>query len=272
MVSDPYKVLGVSRDAGKEEIKKAYRQKAKQYHPDLHPNDPAAAEKMNEINEAYDMINNPEKYSQQAGGYGTDSRGYSSNGYGGYGYGRYGYGGSSYGGQSYGYGGTYRQQQSQGSGQSQGGYYSDFGYYDFDDFFGFGRYQRTVNIPKPSAEPGDTGSIRQAIDFIHMGQYRYAAQTLNSTVSAQRNDRWYYLSAIVNYMMGQSTLAMEQIQKAMQMAPGKGVYSQTYAAMKQAGTAYQEAGREYRDAAGGMEKMCTRLCWLHCFCMFCCRC
>ena len=59
MVDDPYRVLGVSRDATREEIKKAYRQKAKLYHPDLHPDDPKAAEKMNEINEAYDMLNNP---------------------------------------------------------------------------------------------------------------------------------------------------------------------------------------------------------------------
>ena len=64
---DPYSVLGVSRNASEEEIKKAYRKLAKQYHPDLHPGDPAAARKMNEINNAYEMIKNPEKaaYQQQ---------------------------------------------------------------------------------------------------------------------------------------------------------------------------------------------------------------
>ena len=65
MIDDPYKVLGISKDATKDEIKRAYRQKAKQYHPDLHPDDPNATEKMNEINEAYDMLNNPEKYQRQ---------------------------------------------------------------------------------------------------------------------------------------------------------------------------------------------------------------
>ena len=62
VVEDPYRVLGIPSTATKDEIKRAYRKKAKEYHPDLHPNDPNAARKMNEVNEAYDMLINPEKY------------------------------------------------------------------------------------------------------------------------------------------------------------------------------------------------------------------
>ncbi len=62
---DPYKVLGVSPDASSEEIKKAYRKLAKEYHPDLHPNDKEAAKKMDEINQAYDLLKNPEAYKAQ---------------------------------------------------------------------------------------------------------------------------------------------------------------------------------------------------------------
>ena len=58
MVQDPYKVLGVSPDASDEEIKKAYRDLTKKYHPDLNPDDPKDAEKMNDINTAYDQIKN----------------------------------------------------------------------------------------------------------------------------------------------------------------------------------------------------------------------
>lgn len=58
-MTDPYKILGVSRDASDDEIKKAYRELAKKYHPDNYQ-DPAlaelAAEKMKQINEAYDTI------------------------------------------------------------------------------------------------------------------------------------------------------------------------------------------------------------------------
>ena len=58
MYQDPYKVLGVAPDASDEEIKKAYRDLAKKYHPDMNPGDAHAAEKMNEINDAYDRIKN----------------------------------------------------------------------------------------------------------------------------------------------------------------------------------------------------------------------
>ena len=68
-MNDPYRVLGVSRDASEEEIKKAYRKLAKQYHPDLNPGNEEAAKKMNEINAAYEQIKNPGQ-TNSAYGYG----------------------------------------------------------------------------------------------------------------------------------------------------------------------------------------------------------
>ena len=58
-MTDPYKVLGVSRGATDDEIKKAYRKLAKQYHPDNYANNPLAdlaSEKMKEINIAYEYF------------------------------------------------------------------------------------------------------------------------------------------------------------------------------------------------------------------------
>ena len=66
MVQDPYKVLGVSPDASDEEVKKAYRELTKKYHPDRNPDNPAAAEKMNDINAAYDAIKNGTAQQQYA--------------------------------------------------------------------------------------------------------------------------------------------------------------------------------------------------------------
>ncbi|MCH5302757.1 MAG: J domain-containing protein [Prevotella sp.] len=58
---DYYKILGVSKDIPQQDVKKAYLKRAKQFHPDLHPDDPKAKAKFQALTEAYDVIGDPEK-------------------------------------------------------------------------------------------------------------------------------------------------------------------------------------------------------------------
>ena len=78
---DPYSVLGVSQNASDQEIKKAYRELARKYHPDNYVNNPLAdlaEEKMKEVNEAYEAI---QKQRSGGGGYQQQSSGYYQGGY-----------------------------------------------------------------------------------------------------------------------------------------------------------------------------------------------
>lgn len=115
---DPYEVLGVDRNASDDEIKRAYRKLAKKYHPDANPGDEVAARKMQEVNDAYDRIKNPEKYQNQTASQG----GY--NPYGGYDP----------------FGGAYRRQSYGGAEQSDSYFQAAWQYIQF------GRYHEALNV------------------------------------------------------------------------------------------------------------------------------
>ena len=97
-MNDPYQVLGVPQTATDEEIKKAYRNLARKYHPDNYHDSPLAdlaQEKMKEINAAYEQITK-----ERSGRGGSANGGYRQSAYGGYGYGGQSYGSQSYSGDS----------------------------------------------------------------------------------------------------------------------------------------------------------------------------
>ena len=129
---DCYEILGINKNASEEEIKKAYRQKAKQYHPDANPGDKAAEEKFKEVNEAYSILSDPEKKSN---------------------YDRFGYAGVDPSAGGGGFGGGF-------SGFSGGGF--DMG--DIFDMFGgmFGGGSRTR---ANAARQGEDVGLRITVDF-----------------------------------------------------------------------------------------------------------
>ena len=210
MIDDPYKVLGVSRDATQDEIKKAYRKMAKLYHPDLHPDDPEANKKMNDVNTAYDMLMNPDKYEAQRARESAYSRSSSYSG---------SYGSSSYG-----------SSQQSGYGQYRRTYDGDYGWtgdfgFDWEDFFGFGStaYQ-SAGTSAPQAEPGDSAEIRNAINAINARNYREAILILTKIPSTFRDARWHYLSGLANHGMGNSPRDVDMMQRAVQLDPNNRLY------------------------------------------------
>src|SRR3954469_19089571 len=76
---NPYDVLGVDKKASDEEIKKAYRKLARQYHPDKNPGDTSAEERFKEIQEAYSVLSDAEKRKRYDSGGGIFGSGFDPN-------------------------------------------------------------------------------------------------------------------------------------------------------------------------------------------------
>ena len=243
MTQDPYEVLGVPRGASEEEVTKAYRKLAKKYHPDLNPGDEAAAQKMSEINAAYNQIKN--------GTAGSSSYG-SSSSYGGSSYGGSSYGGSSYGGSSYG-GGSY--------GNGSGSYGDDPFASFWEAFGGFGGYQQQSNN---SGQPSPYDTVRH---YIRNHCYEEALHVL-STIS-NKSAEWYFLSAIANYNTGNQVTALSHIKTAVQMEPNNAQYRQLLNQMQSGGRVFTEQSQTFGRTFHSTHSCCWYYIVINLFCMLC---
>lgn len=217
-MQDPYKVLGVPYGASEEEVTKAYRRLAKKYHPDLNPNDPTAAQKMSEINAAYEQIKSGKANQSQSygGGYGRGQ---------GYGYG--GYGG-------------YRPNGGYGSYQGRTNSSNQNGYDPFEDFFGgfgpFGGY--TYTYTNANRSPFDT--VRH---YIRNNAYAEALNVLNGI--NERTAEWYYYSAVANYNTGNKVTALSHAKIAVQMDPSNAEYKRVLDLINSGGKVYSRESESY---------------------------
>ena len=138
-----------------------------------------------------------------------------------------------------------------------------YGGYNQYDPFGWGSYggyqQRTT-------QSGDQYQ-RAAEQYIRFGQYQQAINALSN--SAEKNARWYYLSAVAHYGMGNQVTALEHIRRAVSMEPDNQEYLNLLNRIEYGGSNY----RQQADTFGGFTMRmdpCTNLCLCWVINLFCC--
>ena len=234
-MNDPYSVLGVSRNASEEEIKKAYKSLSRKYHPDANINNPnkeQAEEKFKEIQAAYQQIMKERtegySYTGSAGGYG---------------------GGGSYG----------------GTGGYEEGPFGGFGYGPFGGFGGFGGYSQSQSTGYEE-EP----HLRAAGNYIRNGYYKEARNALDGMSQQERGARWYYYSAIAHSGMGNNVAALEHARRAAAMEPDNSDYQNLVNRFENGGTWYEQRQASYGYPTMGGSNFCMKLCIANLICNICC--
>lgn len=252
---NPYETLGLNQGATDDEVKKAYRQLAKKYHPDANPGDKVAEQKMKDINAAYDMIIN-KKYQAQ-------SNPFSPNG------------------QSQAYYGSSRT--GQGPQQPYTQYaeddpfdFSSFGFGPFGAFFYGNQGGQSPYDASRMSGAGDTPALSRARERILSEDFTSALQILADVPLRDRNARWYYYSAIANEGAGNRIQARQDASKAIQIEPGNAEYQALYRQLNGQSQAYNQTSHAYRAPTFGVGGLCLTFLCLGAFCrtpfvpLFCC--
>lgn len=228
---NPYKVLGVSENATDDEIKKAYHDLVRKYHPDKYVDNPLkeqASEKMKEINAAYDTITKDRKEGRRTS-YDNNSSGYGNpygNPYGNAGYA--GFGGFGFGGNSYG----------------NGSYYG-------------------------SSDSSYTGNFADIRRLISQNRIAEAEELLDGIPAVKRDAEWYFLKGTVYYKRGWLAEAMKCFSTAHQMDMNNPEYDYAYrqcANRQRYGTTGYDSGTNGAFCCGDPCDCCTSLICLNLCC------
>lgn len=232
-MNDPYSVLGISPGADDETIKKAYRTKCKQYHPDLHPGDKAAEERFKEVQAAYSEIMKIKQGGASQGGYGPS-------------------------GYSQGYGQQYRQTYQQ--------YQGPFGF-----GFGFDPFGGSYSQSSYGAAQDEDTRMQAARNYINARHYSEAMHVLESIPERERRARWYYYAALASSGLGNRVNALEYAKRAVELEPNSYEYRNLLDRLQSSSRSYQNVNSGYRVQSFGMGRWCLDMMLLNLFLNLCCR-
>lgn len=252
-MTDPYKVLGISPGASEDEIKKAYKNLSRKYHPDANVNNPnkeQAEEKFKEIQAAYQQIMNSKKNGGNGYGYGGA---YNGGGYNGSGYGSYN--GNPFGGGFY--GGPF------GGGPFSGGAYGGSSY--GGNSYGGGYSSGSSSDPEAMR-------LNAAANYINSRHFKEALNVLSSI--SNRSALWYYYSAIANNGVGNNILALDHAKTAASMEPSNMQYRQLVHSLENGGSWYSTRQQPYGDVftvnTGCCNNPCLTFLCCNALCNLCC--